>query len=148
MTLAALASVAPFLTALPAGTPVNVNTAPPEVLAAVFGNAGNDIAAAIVAARAQRPFTTIADFRARLPQGAVSPDDASLAVRSDYFLVSVEARQGTTIARARALLHRSGAAARGPRSSGRSSSEARAACDGPARGRIAASARASLVEYN
>ena len=34
VTPASLAAVAPFLTALPAGTPVNVNTAPPEVLAA------------------------------------------------------------------------------------------------------------------
>ena len=108
MTFASLATVAPFLAALPAWTPLNVNTAPREVLAAVFGSAGNDTVAAILAARAQRPFNTIADFRARLPQGAVSPDDVSLAVRSDYFLVSVEARQGTTIARARALLHRGG----------------------------------------
>jgi type II secretory pathway component PulK len=85
-----------------------VNTASRDVLAAVFGKTGNDIPAAIMAARAQRPFNTIADFRARLPEGAVSPDDTSLAVKSDYFLVSVEARQGTTIARARALVHRGG----------------------------------------
>jgi len=108
VTLASLAAVAPFLAALPAGIPLNVNTAQREVLAAVFGKTGNDTAAAIVAARAQRPFNTIADFRARLPQGVVSPDDVSLAVKSDYFLVSVEARQGTTIARSRALLHRGG----------------------------------------
>jgi general secretion pathway protein K len=108
VTLASLATVAPFLAALPAATPLNVNTASPEVLAAVFGDAGNDTAAAIVAARARRPFTTIANFRARLPQGAVAPDDLSLAVSSEYFLVSVEAHQGTTLARARALLHRGG----------------------------------------
>ncbi len=35
-----LANVAPFLTALPAGTPVNVNTAPPEVLAAMVDKLG------------------------------------------------------------------------------------------------------------
>ena len=109
VTLASLAAVAPFLTALPAGIALNVNTASREVLAAVFGGSGNDTAAAIVAARTQRPFNTVADFRARLPQGVVAPDDVSLDVRSDYFLVSVEARQGTTIARARALVHRGGA---------------------------------------
>lgn len=108
MTLAGLASVAPFLAALPAETALNVNTASRDVLAAVFGKVGNDTAAAIMTARAQRPFNTIADFRARLPEGVVAPDDTSLAVRSDYFLVSVEARQGTTIARARALVHRGG----------------------------------------
>jgi general secretion pathway protein K len=115
VTLASLAAVAPFLTALPAGTPLNVNTAPPEVLTAVFGNTGNNTVAAILAARTQRPFNTIADFRARLPQGAVSPGDTSLAVTSDYFLVSVEARQGTTLARARALLHRGGGGRAWPR---------------------------------
>jgi len=106
--LPALAAVAPFLTALPAGTPVNVNTAPPEVLAAIVNAARGDAVAALVAGRAQRPFASVADFRARLPQGATVPTDASLAVRSDYFYVSVEARQGTTIARARALLRRGG----------------------------------------
>ena len=108
VTPASLAAVAPFLAALPAGIPLNVNTAPREVLAAVFGKTGNDTATAIMTARAQRPFNTVADFRARLPQGVVSPDDNSFAVKSDYFLVSVEARQGTTIARSRALLHRAG----------------------------------------
>jgi general secretion pathway protein K len=104
-----LAAVAPFVTALPVGIAVNVNTAPPEVLAAVFGERSADAAAAIIAARATRPFTTIADLRNRLPRLEIGQDDVSLATRSDYFLVSVEARQGATIARARALLHRGSA---------------------------------------
>jgi general secretion pathway protein K len=112
MTLGALAGVAPFLAALPPGTPLNVNTASREVLAAVFAATGNDTVAAIVAARARRPFNTIADFRARLPEGVVNPGETTLTVRSDYFLVSVEARQGTTIARARALVHRGGGGGR------------------------------------
>ena len=106
--LPALAAVAPFIAALPAGTPVNVNTAPAEVLAAILRDARGDAAAALVASRAQRPFNDIADFRARLPQGATLAGEAPIAVRSDYFYVSVEARQGTTIARGRALLHRAG----------------------------------------
>lgn len=106
--LPALAAVAPFITALPAATPVNVNTAPPEVLAAILRDARGDAVAALVASRAQRPFNDLADFRARLPQGATVAGEAAIAVRSDYFYVSVEARQGTTIARARALLRRGG----------------------------------------
>jgi general secretion pathway protein K len=102
----ALAAVAPFLIALPAGMPLNINTAPPEVLAAVFGDRGGATAAALVAARAARPFNSLADLRARVPQAEIGPNEVSLAVRSEYFLVSVEARQGTTLARARALLHR------------------------------------------
>jgi general secretion pathway protein K len=106
----ALAAVAPFLSALPAGTALNVNTAPPEVLAAVVDNLGAERSAALVASRAQKPFTTVAEFRARLPEGAVLADEGALSVRSSFFYVTVEARQGATQARARALLRRSGGA--------------------------------------
>ncbi len=106
VTLPALAAVAPFITALPIGTPLNVNTAPPEVLATIIDDARGDTAAALVAARTQQPFARIEEFRDRLPPGVKLRSDALLAVRSDYFYVTVEARQGTTIARARALLHR------------------------------------------
>jgi general secretion pathway protein K len=106
----ALAAVAPFLSALPAGTALNVNTAPLEVLAAVVDNLAGERGAGLVASRAQKPFTTIAEFRARLPDGAVLVDDRALSVRSSYFYVTVEARQGATRARARALLRRSGSA--------------------------------------
>ncbi len=108
VTLPALAAVAPFLVAVPAGTPTNVNTASPEVLAAIVGNLGGDGLAALVASRAKKPYTTIAEFRARLPDGSVLAGEESLSVRSDYFFVTIEARQGRTLARARALLHRGG----------------------------------------
>jgi general secretion pathway protein K len=108
MTGSALAKIAPFLTALPAGGGVNVNTAPPEVLAAVVDGIAGDTLAALVASRAQKPFTTIAEFRARLPQGATLRGDEALAVRSDFFDVTIVARQGDTVATARALLHRNG----------------------------------------
>lgn len=101
-----LAAVAPFLTALPANAPVNVNTAPPEVLAAIVDGASADAIASIVAQRAQKPFTTIAEFRNRLPQGTTLRGDDGLSVGSDYFYATIVARQGGTIATARALLHR------------------------------------------
>ena len=108
VSLPSLTAVSPFLAALPAGTPLNVNTAPPEVLAALFKDARSDAVAALVAARAQRAFSSVADFRSRLPAGLTLSGETSLAVRSDFFYVSVEARQGTTIARARALVRRGG----------------------------------------
>ena len=97
---------APFLAALPANAAVNVNTAPPEVLATIVDGLTGDSLAALVATRAQKPFTTIAEFRARLPQGTSLRGDDALVVRSEYFLVTIVARQGSTIATARALLHR------------------------------------------
>ena len=96
VTPSTLAAVAPFLTALPAGTPVNVNTAPPEVLAAIVDKLDGDGLAKLLAARAQKPFTTLAEFRAQLPSGATLPGDETLSVKSDYFYVTIEARQGAT----------------------------------------------------
>jgi general secretion pathway protein K len=104
----ALLAVTPWIVALPPGTPINVNTAPPEVLEAIVRNLSGDALSAFVAGRAQKPFTTIAEFRARLPDGATFAGEEALGVKTAFFLVAVEARQGTTRARCRALLRRSG----------------------------------------
>ncbi len=104
----ALVAVAPFVAALPRGTAVNVNTAPLEVLATIVDDASGAALAALVADRARKPFTTIAEFRARLPQGARLASEDAIVVKSDHFLVTIEARQGDTLARVRALLRRSG----------------------------------------
>jgi general secretion pathway protein K len=101
-----LARLLPFVSALDAPASVNVNTAPPEVLAAVVAGLDAAGAAALVASRAQTPFATIADFRARLPRPDLVVDETLIDVRSDWFEVSIEARQGDTLARARALLRR------------------------------------------
>ena len=61
----------------------------------------------LVASRANMPFGSVADFRRRLPGGALVIDETMLSVKSDWFVVSIDARQGDTIARARALLKRS-----------------------------------------
>ncbi|MEP6996549.1 MAG: type II secretion system minor pseudopilin GspK [Betaproteobacteria bacterium] len=102
-----LARVLPFVSTLDAPSTVNVNTAPPEVLAALVGGLDAPAATALVAARAQTPFATIADFRARLARLDFVVDESLLDVKSDWFEVSIEARQGDTLARARALLKRS-----------------------------------------
>ena len=96
----------PFVDAIDAPTAINVNTAPPEVLMAAIGGLDATGAAALVAARAKAPFASVADFRSRLP-GSVTVDETMLTVKSDWFLVSIEARQGDTVAHARALLRRS-----------------------------------------
>jgi general secretion pathway protein K len=106
VTAEALSALAPFIAALPRATPVNVNTAPPEVLAAIVDEANPAAISALVSNRAQKPYTTVAEFRARLPQGIRLANEEALAVSSDYFIVTIEARQGGTFARARALLRR------------------------------------------
>jgi len=109
MTPRAVAALLPFLSALPTGTPVNVNTAPPEVLAAIVENLDAERLEKLLAERVRKPFTTIAEFRARLPDGATLASDAALAVASRYFLITIDARQGAAHSRARALVRRGGA---------------------------------------
>jgi general secretion pathway protein K len=53
MTSRPLSAVLPFLAALPTGTPVNVNTAPPEVLAAIANNLVGERLEAFVTDRAR-----------------------------------------------------------------------------------------------
>ena len=103
----------PFVDALDPPTAINVNTAPAEVLVAAIGGLDATGAAALVASRTQMPFGSIADFRSRL-RSDLNIDETILAVRSDWFVVSIEARQGDTVAHARALFRRSAAAAEWP----------------------------------
>jgi general secretion pathway protein K len=109
-----LSRLSPFVDALDAPTAINVNTASPEVLIASIGGLDATGAAALVAGRAKTPFGSIADFRSRLPGAALVVDETMLSVKSDWFVVSIEARQGDTVARARALLKRSANAAEWP----------------------------------
>jgi general secretion pathway protein K len=110
MTPAALAVLMRYVTALPEDTPLNVNTASSEALAASIANVDAGAMTQLIASRAERPFTSLADFRERLPAGASIGDEAMYTVKSRYFLVSVRARQGDTIAQAHALVDRGGSA--------------------------------------
>ena len=106
MTPPAMAKLARFVTALPVDTPLNVNTAPAELLAAYIDGIAPDQVKALVESRVQRPFTSASDFRERLPSGASIADETSFSVDSRFFLVRVQARQGETLARAHALIQR------------------------------------------
>jgi general secretion pathway protein K len=99
-------ALARYVTALPAGTKLNVNTALPAVLAAAVDGLDAGALPALVADRARKPFGSIGDFRSRLPSGASIDNEGGFAMSSDYFLVSVFARQGETRAQAHALLKR------------------------------------------
>lgn len=102
----ALERLRPFVTALPQATPVNVNTAPAEVLAAVIAELTLDDARALVDTRQGRHFRDIADFRARLPKSVTQVNETLLAVGSRYFTVSGHARYGRAKVGFEALLER------------------------------------------
>ena len=109
-----LARLRPFVTAIDVAVAVNVNTAPPEVLAALVPGLDSAGAQTLLARRAQAPFVSVFDFRARLPRSELMFDDALVDVKSAWFEVSIEARQGETLARARALLKRGATASEWP----------------------------------
>lgn len=105
-----LARLRPFVTALPAPTQVNVNTAPAEVLAAAVADLALDQARVLVDTRAGQHFKDLADFRARLPKTVTQVNEAVLAVGSRYFLVSGHARFGRAKVGYAALLERTSTA--------------------------------------
>jgi general secretion pathway protein K len=104
--LDAVRRLAPWVTALPEPAPLNVNTAPPEILRAAISGLTEDEADRVVKERSTRAFSGIDDFRTRGLAGRHSLLDEDFAVASRYFLVTVTARQGDTRARGKALLRR------------------------------------------
>ena len=97
----------PFVTALPGYTPVNVNTAPAEVLAAVFPGLGLREAQALVASRGDAYFQSQADFAGRLTAGQLAGvRDQAFSVNSQYFLVHVHIRYHRVRVTEKALLYR------------------------------------------
>jgi len=98
----------PFVTALPRFTPINANTASPEVLAAVVEGLGLDGARAMVEKRARTYFRTYSDFFNQLPPGLIVPTE-NISVSSDYFIATTRISIGGAQAHGSALLARENA---------------------------------------
>ena len=98
----------PFVTALPLPGAINVNFASPEVLAAVVENMSLADARMLVQQRSGHPFKDVADFRQRLPHGGMKVPGGSIAVSSQFFLVTGRARIGRAQVTTQALLQRLG----------------------------------------
>jgi general secretion pathway protein K len=103
---ATLERLRPYLTLLPDGTQINVNTASKEVIAAVVPNLDLARAARIVQARQRAAFKAVDDVRATL--GAGTWDLGSLSVSSDWFEVRGRLRLEDNIIEQRHLVQRTG----------------------------------------
>jgi general secretion pathway protein K len=101
----ALARLQRFATALPRPTPVNINTAPPELLAALVE--GLELAEAQGLARriASQPLRQRDQFQAQLREG-LTVNLGHVAVASQFFVVHGRARVGGADLRMHALLQR------------------------------------------
>ena len=89
-----------------AGTKININTAPVEILAAAIENSSLSDAAVIVATRTTASFRE-SDIALRLP-GIPTIGSSNLGVASDYFLVNGNVKLDRAALQIQALIKRSG----------------------------------------
>jgi general secretion pathway protein K len=75
------------VTALPQATRINVNTAPAEVLAALFNGMTVEDAKRIVEYRKQHPFHNVSELKKAIPASFKMPKDSLLTTSSEFFLV-------------------------------------------------------------
>jgi general secretion pathway protein K len=102
---AAAARLEPLVTLLPAGTLVNLNTAPREVLAAVIEGLDLGGAERLTQARLQRPFQSREDA-SNLFQGAPNMNWDRVDVTSNFFIVRGRLRLGERVLEERSLVER------------------------------------------
>jgi general secretion pathway protein K len=101
----------PFVIVLPSKTPVNVNTAPAEVLAALVKDYSVSQAAALVARRKTASFRTLEGFKEQLYGGDLDTEEPAPQVKtaditSTYFLVQSRIRLDRAALDAEALVQR------------------------------------------
>jgi general secretion pathway protein K len=95
----------PFVIVLPERTPVNVNTAPPEVLSAMVKGLSVSEANSLVVRRKQAAWRDLAYFTSAV-NDRPSRAEGGLAVKSDWFLVDSRIRLDRAALDAEALIHR------------------------------------------
>jgi len=105
---AAVARLRQFATVLPRRTPVNVNMAPPEVLAAIVDGLTLPEALVLASSRRSAPFRGRDDFRTRLPRTELNVENEDISVDTQFFLVQGRANVGKADLRMQALVQRIG----------------------------------------
>jgi general secretion pathway protein K len=101
----------PFIVALPAATSINVNTAPPEILSALFPNLPLSTAQTLASDLARNPLSDAQQLQTRV-SGDAGSASASLDVKTTYFLLTLDTRFGRLQRRTQALLLRPAGGAR------------------------------------
>ncbi|KAF3998455.1 type II secretion system minor pseudopilin GspK [Glaciimonas immobilis] len=107
-TLDMLRQVKDFVVVLPVPTPINVNTAPAEVLAACFGKLSVADAQILVSSRRGTPFVDMQQVLARVTQlfATQSPVTANVGVSSNFFLVNSKISLGRAALNTVSLIQR------------------------------------------
>lgn len=105
---ATLAVLSPYVTLLPARTPVNLNTAAPEVLMACIDKLDMAQARALADARGAKHFSTLSDAEKRIGDGEIRLNAGLHAVATRFFSVTGQLRVGSAILQETSVLQRDG----------------------------------------
>lgn len=105
---ATLQVLRPFVTLLPTPTPVNLNTASPEVLMASIAGLDLAQARALETARDARHLATLQDAEKRLGDAEIKLDAAQHAVASRFFSVTGQLRVGQATLQETSVMQRDG----------------------------------------
>ena len=97
----------PFIDLLPRPTPVNLNTAPREVIAAVLEGMDLGTADRLVQTRQSRPFDNLDAVRQQVSAN-IKLEDARVSVKSDYFNIQGRLRLADRLLEEHSLVHREG----------------------------------------
>ena len=103
-----LRTLSPFVTLLPVHTPVNLNTAPVEVLMASVEGMTLAQARQMVQSRAVTPISTLMDALLVVSSPDVKFDAAQHSVASRFFSVTGQLRMGQSTLQERSVLQRDG----------------------------------------
>jgi general secretion pathway protein K len=106
---ATITRLQPYVTVLPKPTPINVNTAPGEVIAAVTGS-DLGMANRLVQRRVRSPFNTLDEALALLPSRSIKELGGKVGVSSDFFEVRGRLRLEDQVQEEVALMERRDAA--------------------------------------
>ena len=96
-----------YLIFLPQVTPVNINTAPVEVLAALVDTFSQSDASSMVKSRDKASFRNLTDFINRLPDKILSVSPKLASVSTNYFLVNGTIRMAKAGLEMQALFEKS-----------------------------------------
>lgn len=105
---ATLQVLRPFVTLLPVRTPVNLNTAAPEVLMASIPSMDLAQARSLEATRDAKHLSTLSDAEKRIENSAIKLDAGLHAVSSRFFSVTGQLRVGQTTLQETSVLQREG----------------------------------------
>ena len=99
--------ISPFLTALPSGTAVNINTAEADVLASIVPDLGIDNARNLVDEREAEAFDSVQEFITHPLLQGLTIELQALSTESSFFTLSSEIKVGNSFIRNKSVLNRS-----------------------------------------